>query len=395
LTISKRTAYIAILTMGIVSMLGDIVYESGRGIAPDYLSFLGLSALTIGLVSGFGEFLGYSARLITGKLADKSRAYWVFIFFGYGCILAIPLIGVSVSVEVVIALILIERLGKALRSPSRDTVVSVISKNVGAGKAFGLHEAIDQIGAIIGPSLFGIILLLTANNYSIAFELLIIPFILMIIALIFTYKEIGKKVDQNIQVEIKATNNQKTPLSRHFWLYCSAVFLNTLGLLPVALILLRGSMILQPIGAQWIIPFLYVIVQVVDVPMALVSGHLFDKIGLKILLLPFALSLFPVLAIAYGGLAGVILACVLFGLVLGMQESIYRAAVSNLVSLNQRGTAYGVFNTVLGVGTLVSGAIFGFLMDSGYSVLIWIGFSAIIQIIAISMLHKSQKCPLS
>jgi len=381
--------------MGIVSMLGDIVYESGRGITPDYLSFLGLSALTIGLVSGFGEFLGYAARLVTGKLADKSRAYWFFIFLGYGCILAIPLVGVSTSVELVIALILTERLGKALRSPSRDTVVSVISKSVGAGKAFGLHEAIDQIGAIIGPALFGVILLLTANNYSIAFELLIIPFILMIIALIFTYKKIGKKVDKNIEVEIKAANDKKTPLNRHFWLYCSAVFLNTLGLLPVALILLRGSMILQPIGAQWIIPFLYVIVQVVDVPMALVSGHLFDKIGLKILLLPFALSLLPVLAIAYGGLAGVIAACVLFGLVLGMQESIYRAAVSNLVSLNQRGTAYGVFNTVLGVGTLASGAIFGFLMDSGYSVLIWIGFSAVIQIVALLMLQKARNCPLT
>ncbi|MCW3983420.1 MAG: MFS transporter [Candidatus Bathyarchaeota archaeon] len=395
MTISKRTAYVAILTMGIVSMLGDIVYESGRGITPDYLSFLGLSALTIGLVSGFGEFLGYAARLVTGKLADKSRAYWFFIFLGYGCILAIPLVGVSTSVELVIALILTERLGKALRSPSRDTVVSVISKSVGAGKAFGLHEAIDQIGAIIGPALFGVILLLTANNYSIAFELLIIPFILMIIALIFTYKKIGKKVDQNIEVEIKAANDKKTPLNRHFWLYCSAVFLNTLGLLPVALILFRGSMILQPLGAQWIIPFLYVIVQVVDVPMALVSGHLFDKIGLKILLLPFALSLLPVLAIAYGGLTGVIAACVLFGLVLGMQESIYRAAVSNLVSLNQRGTAYGVFNTVLGVGTLASGAIFGFLMDSGYSVLIWIGFSAVIQIVALLMLQKARNCPLT
>ena len=122
-------------------MLGDIVYESGRGIAPDYLMFLGASAIMVGVVSGAGEFLGYGARLITGTLSDKSKAYWVFIFAGYGFILAIPLIGFTFNLELVIALILLERLGKALRSPSRDAVVSIIGKDVGSGKAFGLHEA--------------------------------------------------------------------------------------------------------------------------------------------------------------------------------------------------------------------------------------------------------------
>lgn len=86
--ISKKTAYLAILTFGIVSMLGDIVYESGRGIAPDYLLFLGASALIVGIVTGAGEFLGYAARLVSGSLADKSRAFWLFIFAGYGLILA-------------------------------------------------------------------------------------------------------------------------------------------------------------------------------------------------------------------------------------------------------------------------------------------------------------------
>ncbi len=77
---SSRIAYLAILTMGIVSMLGDIVYESGRGIAPDYLRFLGASAFLVGAVSGAGEFIGYTMRFVGGSLADKSRAYWIFIF---------------------------------------------------------------------------------------------------------------------------------------------------------------------------------------------------------------------------------------------------------------------------------------------------------------------------
>ena len=388
LRVSKRTAYVAILTLGIVSMLGDIVYESGRGIAPDYLMLLGASALLVGTVSGVGEFLGYGARLITGSLSDKSRAYWVFIFAGYGLIIAIPLMGFTVNLQLVIAFLLLERLGKALRSPSRDTVVSIISKNVGAGKAFGLHEAIDQIGAIIGPLLFGLVLFFTANNYPAAFGMLLIPFALMVIALIYTYKRVGKSVE----VDVRNVKDDKAPISRRgFGVYCLAVFLNTLGLIPVALILFSGSSILQPIGQAWMVPILYVIVQAVDAPMALVSGHLFDKLGMKVLAIPFVLAVFPVLFVSFGGLAGIIAACVMFGLVLGMQESIYRAAVCEFIPMRKRGTAYGIFNTILGFGTLSSGVIFGFFMDSGYAAIVIVGFTVLLQVGAIIALIQANK----
>ncbi len=386
--ISRKTAYTAILALGIVSMLGDIVYESGRGIAPDYLLFLGASALLVGIVSGAGEFLGYAARLISGSLSDKSKAYWLFIFAGYGLILAIPLVGFTYSIELVVVLLLLERLGKALRSPSRDTVVSIVSKNVGSGKAFGLHEAIDQIGAIIGPLIFSGVLFFTANSYPAAFGMLLIPFALMVIALAYAYKRVGKSVE----LEVRNARDEKAPLSRRgFWVYCLAVFLNTVGLIPVALILFSGSSILQPMGQAWMAPLLYVVVQAVDAPMALVSGHLFDKLGMKILGLPFALSVFPVFFVSFGGLVGVIGACVVFGLVLGMQESIYRAAVCEFIPLWKRGTAYGVFNTVLGLGTLASGVVFGFFIDSGNSAIALVGFALLLQVSAIIALSRATK----
>lgn len=385
--LSKRTAYIALLTLGLVSMLGDIVYESGRGIAPDYLLFLGASAFTVGLVSGAGEFLGYGARLISGALSDRTKAYWVFIFTGYGLILAIPFIGFTYSLPLVIALILLERLGKALRSPSRDTVVSIIGKDVGSGRAFGIHEAIDQIGAIIGPLLFAAVLFFTANNYQAAFGMLIIPYVLMMIIIAFTYKKVGSSVD----VQVENSKQEKAPLSRGFWFYNLAVFFNTLGLIPVALILFSGSSILEPLGQAWLVPILYVVVQAVDAPMALVSGHLFDKLGLKVLVLPFALSVLPVFFVSLGGLTGVIVACVAFGLVLGMQESIYRAAVCELVPLNRRGTAYGIFNVVLGFGTLASGVIFGYFLTASFSIIILVGFALSLQVAAILILNYSRK----
>jgi len=385
--ISKRTAYVAILAMGIVSMLGDIVYESGRGITPDYLRFLGASALLVGMVSGAGEFIGYAARLVSGNLADRSRAYWLFIFFGYGLILAIPLIGFTFSIEVVMALILLERFGKALRSPSRDTVVSIVSKGVGSGKAFGLHEAIDQIGAIIGPLILGGVMFYTANNYPMAFKILLIPFALMLVAIAYTYRKIGK----GVQVEAKSIKDEGSSLTRGFWIYCIAILLNTLGLIPVALILYSGASILQPLGQQWIVPLLYVIVQGVDAPMALISGYLFDRVGIKLLTLPFILAIFPAFLVSSGGLAGVIAACITFGFVLGMQESIYRAAICDLVPLNRRGTAYGIFNTALGLGTLASGIIFGFLMEHSYSAVVLAGIATLLQIIAIIALRSDKQ----
>lgn len=385
--ISKRTAYVAILMMGVVSMLGDIVYESGRGIAPDYLMFLGASALLVGTVSGAGEFLGYSVRLVSGSLSDRSNAYWSFIFVGYGLILAIPLMGFTSSLGLAILLLLLERLGKALRSPSRDTVVSVISKNIGSGKAFGLHEAIDQIGAIIGPLLLGSVLFFTANSYPAAFGMLLIPFALMMVVLIYAYKKVGKGVAAEVE-----NKKEEAPFRRGgFWAYCIAVFLNTLGLMPIALILFVGSALLQPLGQAWVAPLLYVIVQAVDAPMALLSGHLFDKMGFKILVIPFAVSVFPALSISFGVLAGVIASCVAFGLVLGVQESVYRAAVSEFVPLQKRGTAYGIFNTVLGLGTLASGVIFGFFMDNGYPATVIVGFALLLQACAISALGWANK----
>lgn len=389
LTITKRTAYMTLIILGIISMLGDMVYESGRGIAPDYLMFLGASAFMVGVVSGAGEFLGYGARLISGTLSDRTRAYWIFIFAGYGLILAIPLIGSTYSIEIVVVLLLLERVGKALRAPSKDTVISIVGKNVGSGKAFGIHEAVDQTGAIIGPLLFAAVLFFTANNYQVAFSLLIIPFVLMMIAIAYTFRKVGKKVD--VEAQIQNSTQEKAKLNRGFWLFSLAVFLNTFGLIPIALILFSGSLILQPLGQTWLVPILYVAVQTVDVPIALISGHLFDKVGVKFLILPFILSVLPVFFVSYGGLTGIIIACITFGLVLGMQESIYRAAVCELIPLGKRGMAYGIFNAILGFGTLVSGLVFGSLMSGAYPLFIMVLFALSLQVAAVLCIIRVKK----
>jgi MFS family permease len=381
----RKRAYTAIVLMGIVSMLGDIVYESGRGIAPDYLYFLGASALVVGLTSGIGELVGYGMRLVSGPLADKSHAYWLFIFLGYGLIIAVPFMGFTNGIYIVAGLVILERLGKALRSPSRDAVLSVVSKGMGAGKAFGLHEFIDQIGAVIGPAILGFVMLRTNDNFSFSFKTLFPFYILMMVVLYYTYTKIKGTVEEIRGKEITSEGE----LGSNFWKYSVAVLLNTVGLMPIALILYNGATILKSGNQLWLVPFLYVIVQLVDAPMALVSGHYYDKVGTKMLVVPFILSILPFMLQFIAGLPGVILACIAFGIVLGMQESTYRAAISDMVPLGRRGSAYGYFNVLLGAGTFISGAAFGYMLDISLSPMIILAFVVISQAAAILLLWNS------
>lgn len=379
---NRRNIYVAILLLGIISLLGDIVYEGSRGIIPSYLEFLGATAVIVGLVGGLGDFLGYSVRLLSGFLADTTRAYWFFIFLGYGLIIAIPFLGIPLGLEIAIILVLLERFGKAFRSPSRDTVLSVISKDVGAGKAFGIHELLDQIGAIIGPAIVATLMFAT-SNYQFTFSFLFIPFLLLLVALVYTYKKVGTKT---IVTEPQMMEEKKERLAKPFYIYTLAVFLNTLGLITFSLILYKAAAIL-PQSQAWMVPVIYLLIQGIDAPVALIGGYAYDKYGLGILIVPFVLSIFPpLLTLAAVELSMIVIAAAVFGLVLGMQESIYRAAVSELTSITSRGTAYGIFNTAYGFGFLISGAIYGILIEQETPITVAILYVLVTQVIATASL---------
>ena len=378
---SRKNAYFGILLLGIVSLMGDVVYEGSRGIVPSYLEFLGATALIVGLVGGLGDFLGYAVRLVSGFLADTTRAYWLFIFLGYGLIVSIPLLGLPLGLGIAVILVLLERFGKAFRSPSRDTVLSIISKDVGAGKAFGIHELLDQVGGILGPLMVAF-LMLSTNNYSFTFSFLFLPFLVLLVVLAYTYKKISFKT---IAFETKI-EGKKEKLAKPFYTYTFAVLLNSAGLITYTLILYKASTILQP-TQQWIVPLIYLLIQGVDAPMALIAGYAYDKFGIGVLVMPFLLSLFPPLLTMVGAeLSTLIAAAIVFGLVLGTQESIYRAAVSELTLISSRGTAYGIFNTAYGVGFLISGALYGLLMELKPPFIAVIFYVSVTQIIATASL---------
>lgn len=383
--ISSHTAYAAIITMGVVSLFGDVIYEGGRSLIPEYLEFLGASAIVVGTVGGVGEFIGYALRLVSGSFADRTRAYWVFIFLGYGLVAAVPFLGLSPSYTIAIIFVLLERAGKAIRTPSRDTVISIVSKDIGAGKAFGIHEFLDQIGAIAGPLMVATVMFYSSNNYSTTFLVLFIPFALLLSALSYTYRTVGTFA-KPLTVDKEA---QPAKLSHQFYLYSAAIGLSTLGLLPVSLILYQGAAVISS-SEQWLIPVLYAVVQAVGAPLNLVAGATFDRVGVKLLVVPLAVSFLPILFISYSGLTGVVLACIAYSIVLGLQESVYRAAVVTMVPPSIRSTAYGIFNTFLGLGILAAGPLFGFFIESQLTI-VALTYVAVTQIVAIGLLLHSTK----
>ena len=225
----RTTAYQFITLMGIVSLFGDMTYEGARSITGPYLAVLGASAGIVGFVAGVGEFIGYALRLVTGHFADRVRAYWLFTFAGYGLVLSIPLLALAGYWQLAALLIILERMGKAVRTPARDAILSHATKQVGRGWGFALHEALDQVGGIVGPLIFYVIFLLK-GSYSEGFTILWIPSLLMLGFLVIA----RRKVPASEKLEIPEGTNLsgkevKRGLPRIFWLYTTFAFLSVAG----------------------------------------------------------------------------------------------------------------------------------------------------------------------
>jgi MFS family permease len=382
---ARKLALLGILIFGLVSLFGDIIYEGSGGIVPPFLRNLGASAFLVGLVLGLGEFAGYSLRIVFGTLSDRTRAYWGFTIGGYLLLIVVPLLALAGSWQLAITLVVLERISKAVRTPARDTLFSHVTKGVGTGKAFGLHELLDQIGAITGPAIVAVVLLTTGESFKAAFSILFIPYLIMILILVAAYAKLKGSTSLLTAPRRKIGFNK---LPRGFMTYSTAAAFNSMGLVSIALILYRASSF--PAALPWIIALLYLTTQAVDAISAPIAGYIYDLVGRKVLYLPFALSILPSTLVFFGGLEYVVASALLFGVVYGMHGSIYRAAVADMTQTGIRGSAYGVFYTLYGFGFLVGGAVFGFFLDNNL-VSIAIPYAVSTQLLAIFLLHKNLK----
>jgi MFS family permease len=369
-----------IILLGVVSLFGDVTYEGARSVAGPYLAMLGASASVVGLVAGVGEFVGYSLRLASGYLADRTKAYWFFTFIGYGLLLSVPLLAFAGYWQLAAVLIILERMGKAIRSPARDTMLSYAAKGLGRGWGFAVHEALDQIGAIIGPIVFSLVYLLQ-GDYREGFTLLWIPALLTLVFLALARREVPSA--QKLETPERAGGqSMKGRFPRVFWFYTIFTLFSVGGFANFQLISyhLHGRAIIRDAH----IPIIYAMAMGVDALGALLAGKTYDRIGLVSLLAVPLLTL-PIPFLAFScDYKLVLTGMVLWGVVMGIQETIMRAAIADLTPVARRGFAYGIFNTAYGAGWLLGGALMGLLYTLGVNYLIL--FAVVMELISIPLL---------
>jgi MFS family permease len=215
-----------VLMIGVLSFFADFTYEGSRSIIGQYLAVLGAGALVIAMTTGFGELLGYGLRLISGRGADRSGQYWPITIGGYLLQMSVvPLLALAGSWQIAAVLIILERVGKAIRNPPRDAMLSHAAKQMGYGWGFGVHEALDQFGAMFGPLLIALILATSQHDYRLAFAALAVP-AAVVLSLLVVARLLYPR-PQDLETQTAAVGTQGLP--RVFWVYLAAAALSAVG----------------------------------------------------------------------------------------------------------------------------------------------------------------------
>ena len=368
-----------VFAMGIVAMFGDLTYEGARGLSGPYLALLGASATLVGFTAGLGELLGYGLRLVSGWLSDRTRAYWPLVAFGYGLnLVAVPGLALVGRYEWAIALILLERVGKAIRSPARATLVSSAARMVGSGRSFGLEEALDQLGAVGGPLLTVLVFAIAPGEalerFRAAYLVLLLPVLGNLLVLAWARRQLPRpEVLEPASRPVLEVDGQLR------WLFAGAMLVG-LGFADWALVAFHG---LRSGGwSAGALPLFYALAMGIDGLAALGLGRLYDRHGPKVLAGTAVVSaVMAPLAFGGGGPWTLIAAAVVFGVGMGAQESIYKAALEDRVPLAARGRIYGRFFAAFGGAWWLGSTVMGWLYDHHRGGLI--AFSVATQLLAV------------
>lgn len=365
------------MLIGVVSLFADFTYEGARSIVGPYLAALGAGATVVSIVAGLGELLGYGLRLVSGRLSDRTGKFWPITLTGYVIqMLAVPLLALAGSWQVAAILVILERVGKATRNPPRDVMLSHAGDQIGRGWAFGVHEALDQAGALFGPLAVAAILALR-GQYPIAFAILLVPALITlgIVTLArFLYP-------QPEQMESTPPEIRTQGIPRVFWIYLGAAALVAAGFADFPLIAFHFAKA-AVVSRTWI-PIFYAVAMATSGAGSLLFGSLFDRAGITILIPLTILSALFAPFTFLGSFALALAGSALWGLGMGVHEALIPAAVAGMVPANRRASAYGLFTAGYGVAWFLGSAVLGVLYSVSIPALI--AFSVAAELAAIPL----------
>ena len=346
------------LLIGVLSFFADFVYEGSRSILGPYLALLGASGLAVGAVAGFGELMGYALRLGSGRLADATRLYWPITIFGYLVqMTSVPALALVHSWPAAAILIVLERMGRAIRNPPRDVMLSHAGKVMGGyGWVFGLHEAMDQVGAMFGPLAVALILLRT-HEFRLAFAVLVVPALVNLSLVAAARLLYPRPQDLEPTPQIEAASG----LPRAFWIYLAGAMLVAAGFADYSLVAYHWSRTATVPGA-WIAVF-YAVAMAVSGAGSLVLGRLFDRWGFAVLIALTLLSAIFAPLVFFGGFWLALAGAAVWGLGMGVHESMIPAAVAPMAPPERRASAFGLFTAGYGLAWFAGSAAIGALYD--------------------------------
>lgn len=374
--VNRLSALQFIIGFGLVSMLGDFVYEGARAVVGPYLATLGAGAALVGFITGAGEAVALVLRLVSGPVSDRTRRYWPIAIAGYAItMVSVPVLAAAQTLWQAALCVVGERFGKAVRSPSRDTMLAQASVELGRGKAFGLHEALDQAGALLGPLL--VAAMIAVSGYRLGFLVLAAPAALALMTLAVLHRAVpDPEAYERAASAMGATADEEaTPatdpapatdtavpwwhFSARYWSYAIFTALTMTGFATFGV--LSYHLQVRHVVPTWQIPVIYAVAMGLAALASLAFGHVYDKVGLRgLLVLPILAAAVPALSFSIDPTL-VWIGAVVWGAANGVHESTMRAAVADLVPAGRRGTAYGLFAAVYGVAWLAGSTVIGAL----------------------------------
>jgi MFS family permease len=369
-----------VIAFGLVSLFADMTYEGMRSIAGPYLAFLGASGTVVGLVAGTGELLGYTLRLASGKLADRSHLYWPITITGYAVqMAAVPALALVGSWQAAALLIILERIGKATRNPPRDVMLSQAGESIGQGWAFGLHEALDQAGATIGP-LLAAFQLARRHDYHAAFAWMLVSAVITVVLVLsmrLRYPHAGAIDAPALGAGKKGEGSSRLPPA--FWMYSIGAALVAFGFADYALISYHFAVAKTMAASS--VPLLYAGAMAAAGLSSVAAGRWYDRRGLAILIPSTLLIAAYAPLVFFGGLWMAVIGTVLWGVGVGIHETVLSAAIAHMVPTYRRARAYGLFTAIFGIAWFVGSTTLGALYDR--SVLATVLVAAFTQLIAL------------
>ena len=354
--------------------------------------------MVVGLVTGAGEAVALVLRLAFGPLADRTGRYWSLTILGYGLTaVCVPLLALAprlgaAGLGFAATMILLERLGKAVRSPSKSALLAHAAASVGRGRGFGVHKALDQVGAFAGPLVVAGVVAVASLWWGMA--VLAVPGAVAMVLLLTLRRRVP---DPSVYDVAPATTATGTPaperrgwwaeavgagLSADFFRYAFAASLTTGALVTFGIIgyhlTVEG---LVPVAA---VPVVYAAAMAVEAVAALLVGAVYDRTGPRVLLVvPVLVALVPALALG-SALVAVLAGVLAWGFAQGVQDSTVKAVVAELVAAPRRATAYGVFAGIQGLLAIVGGVGAGWLYERSLPALVAV--VALTQVVALVLL---------